>query len=57
MLKINQNHLIMKTEKIESDLAEIVIYVLDNNQNLSISEHNRFDRFFSKAIRTIKNNG
>ncbi len=46
----------MKMEKIESDLAEIVRYVLDNNQNLSISEHDRFDRFFSETIRTIKNN-
>ena len=46
----------MKTEKIESDLAEIVIYVLDNNQNLTIPEHDRFDRFFSEAIRTIKTN-
>ena len=46
----------MKTEKIESDLAEIVAYVLDNNLHLSISEHDRFDRFFSDAIRTIKNN-
>ena len=46
----------MKTEKIESDLDEIVRYVLDNNQNLSISEHDRFDRFFSEAIRIIKNN-
>ena len=43
-------------KKIESELAEIVIYVLDNNQNLSISEHDRFDRFFSEAITTIKNN-
>ena len=46
----------MRTEKIESDLDEIVIYVLDNNQNLSISEHERFDRFFPEAIRIIKNN-
>ena len=46
----------MKTEKIESELTDIVIYVLENNQNLSVSEHDRFDRFFAKAIRTIKNN-
>ena len=46
----------MKMEKIESELAELVRDVLDNNQNLTISEHDRFDRFFSKAIRTIKNN-
>ena len=46
----------MKTKKIESELADIVIYVLDNNQRLSISEHDRFDRFFPEAIRTIKNN-
>ena len=43
-------------KKIESELAEIVRYVLDNNQRLSISEHDRFDRFFSKAITIIKNN-
>ena len=46
----------MKTEKIKSDLVEIVRYVLDNNRNLSIFEHDRFDRFFSEIIRTIKNN-
>ena len=47
----------MKTEKMESELAKIVRYVLDNNQNLSMSEHDRFDRFFSEALTTIKNNG
>jgi len=46
----------MKSEKIESELVEIVRYVLDNNQNLSMSEHDRFDRFFSEALTTIKNN-
>jgi len=46
----------MQTEKIESDLIEIVRCVLDNNQNLTISEHDRFDRFFVEAVNTIKNN-
>ena len=46
----------MKTEEIESELAKIVRYVLDNNQNLSMSEHDRFDRFFSETLTTIKNN-
>ena len=46
----------MKTEKIESDLAELVRDVLDNNQNLTIPEHDRFDKFFVEAINTIKNN-
>jgi len=45
----------MQTEKLESDLDKIVRYVLDNNQYLSISEHDRFDRFFFEAIRIIKN--
>ena len=43
-------------EEIESDLAELVRDVLDNNQNLAILEHDRFDRFFVEAINTIKNN-
>lgn len=41
--------------KIESELAEIVRYTLENNRNLSTAEHDRFDGFFAKAISTIKN--
>jgi len=45
----------MVAKKIESDLAEIVRYTLQNNRKLSIAEHERFDGFFAEAISKIIN--
>ena len=45
----------MVTKKIESELAEIVRYTLQNNRYLSIAEYERFDKFFAKAIPIIIN--
>ena len=51
IVKIIQNN----PKIIESELAKIVKYVINNNQHLTISEHERFDSFFEKAIGIIKN--
>ena len=50
-LKIIQNN----PEIIESELAKIVKYVVNNNKHLTIYEHEQFYSFFEKTIDIIKN--